>query len=430
LLTAAGLRALYRPPRPVTEQELVAGRIQVLERAVEASPGDLNARLALAESLSSAGRTDAYLEQLQAVLALDPTNDDARESLASAYLARKDGTSAEEHYRKILQRDPRNAMAQNGLTMSYLYQRRSREALASARKALALKPADPLLQFGLGWAAMQRATVTRDQAKQQRHYSIAVEQFERVARLWRRYPNLHFHLGSCYAKLQNNNLAVRHLEQAVKQMPGDPRPVVLLARAYKSGTEREKALALMEDYVARHPDNAEAQDLLGELLVNSVKPEDRERMIKAHEAAVRLAPKRSAYCLHLGAAYLRTADLKEASLAYSEAARLDPNDPTPFQQLAAVYTRLGDPDRAARAAELANKLVYNEKLLQELEMRAQLHPREVGTHLMLADRYRELKSHSAAQDEYEAVLEVDPANKRAAEGLRQSRMEMTREGAP
>src|SRR5207253_1155744 len=78
------------------------------------------------------------------------------------------------------------------------------------------------------------------------------------------------------------------------------------------------------------------------------------------EQAARLAPRNPLFQERLGRAYLQANDLAKARPAFETAIRLDPNRSFAYQQLAVLYVRLGDKTRAAKIAQAAKEMEFNE----------------------------------------------------------------------
>ena len=112
----------------------------------------------------------------------------------------------------------------------------------------------------------------------------------------------------------------------------------------------------------------------------------------------------------LGGAFYRVGDMQAARVIFENVTRLDPQQAYPFQQLALIYTRLGQPKLAATAAKIATALTFNEQQLDQVQEILKKHPENINLHLILAKRYHELHMEGPARDEYIAILKLDPKN--------------------
>jgi cytochrome c-type biogenesis protein CcmH/NrfG len=106
-----------------------------------------------------------------------------------------------------------------------------------------------------------------------------------------------------------------------------------------------------------------------------------------------------------------------AQQAFTEAIRLNPNTPAPYQQLSSIYSRRGDKVMAAEMARLADGMLFNEQQQHRIERLSQENPKNVSLHLILAERYRNLGLVTMARSQYLLALRYDPRNARAKSGL-------------
>ena len=98
---------------------------------------------------------------------------------------------------------------------------------------------------------------------------------------------------------------------------------------------------------------------------------------------------------------------------------MDPNRVYPYQQLSAVYTRLGDRRKASLAARTAVQMTFNDQQLKRLAAESSADPRNEDLHVILANRYQQLGMMSAAKDELLMILKVNPKSRLAHRELAQ-----------
>ncbi len=117
-----------------------------------------------------------------------------------------------------------------------------------------------------------------------------------------------------------------------------------------------------EHRVAKNPDDAEANFLLGEAYYNARKY---TKAVQSYEWAIRIDPDDSRYYMGLGAAYSYLFKYKEAAEAYKQAIRIGPEDKWAHHQLGSVYNFLNDRDSALEQYTILKKLgtVLADKLL-------------------------------------------------------------------
>jgi tetratricopeptide (TPR) repeat protein len=135
-----------------TQQKAISspeGRaIDNLRRMVLGSPGNVNARVKLAEALAYSGRLDESIEQFQAALKLDPETIAALSGLATIAMERKDYKTAESYWLKVVglldtksaaTGDPRLDQAYYGLGVTYVDTKRYEEAVQAFKEALRIR---------------------------------------------------------------------------------------------------------------------------------------------------------------------------------------------------------------------------------------------------------------------------------------------------
>jgi tetratricopeptide (TPR) repeat protein len=149
LVLAAYLGYSYWTTTQQKELSSPEGRaIDNLRRMVLGSPGNVNARVKLAEALAYSGRLDESVEQFQAALKLDPETVAALSGLATIAMERKDYKSAESYWLKVIALldtksaatgDPRLEQAYYGIGVTYIDTKRYEEAVQALKEALRIK---------------------------------------------------------------------------------------------------------------------------------------------------------------------------------------------------------------------------------------------------------------------------------------------------
>jgi tetratricopeptide (TPR) repeat protein len=156
------------------------------------------------------------------------------------------------------------------------------------------------------------------------------------------------------------SLAALHLQQhqpreaeavfaaAQKLAPDAP----LLVRSYADFLadtgRRPQGEKLIDDYVARHPDDGNAYVLKGEFVSKVAGPEAAEPLFRK---ASELDPKDARPLLFLGDQYSRMAQWAKAAEVYQEAAKRDPANAVPKKRLADVYMLQNKVAEARRVIE-------------------------------------------------------------------------------
>ena len=66
---------------------------------------------------------------------------------------------------------------------------------------------------------------------------------------------------------------------------------------------------------------------------------------------------------------------------------------------------------------MATSMAANENQLHQIQLLSTQYPDDINLHLILADRYMDLKQPGPAKDEYSQALKIDPKNGRAKKGM-------------
>jgi Flp pilus assembly protein TadD len=144
-----------------------------------------------------------------------------------------------------------------------------------------------------------------------------------------------------------------------------------------------------EQAIARNPEDADAQNNLGQTLVRLDKVSD---AIAKFERAVVLAPTKSAFHFNLAQARGSLGQWDRAIPEYREAARLAPDDHTVRFSLATALQKKGDVAAA----------------IPEYQRAIALNPGEPGFHLSLGQSLEQVGRTSEATREYETYIRLAP----------------------
>ncbi len=156
-------------------------------REVDLDPRDVEASVALSQSLRSLGRHRDAAETIQAALIVDPNNLNALLEISRAWIGMNQGFYAIEPARKAASLAPRDWRPVGLLAVAYEQAQRDDEALAAHRQAVALAPDEPgaLSNYGMFLAArgdlpgaetvLRRATASpRANAKVRQNLALVV----------------------------------------------------------------------------------------------------------------------------------------------------------------------------------------------------------------------------------------------------------------
>jgi tetratricopeptide (TPR) repeat protein len=395
-----------------------AMQIADMRKAVAMNPGNLQAHQALAALYQRYNMPDLFLGEIETLARLEPRDQTVQLTLASTYGALKKWPQAIERYLAIVKAWPDSAPGWQGLSVTFYSLKQYQRAMWAAQHALHLQPDDPRNRFGMAASSIEWAIQSSRMGLHSEVIDSAQQELTKLLPEWPDKAGIHFLLGRAYTALNKMDLAVQHLEEANRLQPDSPDIAYGLGHLYLRQQRRAEGRKVVERALTAYPDNADLVELLGQLWQDSGEPGADAQTLVRFEQAARLASKNPAFQERLGSATLRANNIAQARLAFETAIRLDPNRPYPYQQLAVIYTRLGDKPRAAKIAEAAREMEFNAQQLKHLQSLVFTHPKNVALHLALADRYRDLGLRSMAQDEYLEAKQLDPKNAHADKELK------------
>ena len=122
--------------------------------------------------------------------------------------------------------------------------------------------------------------------------------------------------------------------------------------AYQNG-DSVKAMANLQDAVAKKDDLVMARSMLGDLYRAKGSHDDYEAAREQYEAVAKLDPYEYLNHYHLGLVYQLLERLQDATVSYLNALNLKPEDAKSNMQLGTVYYQLNQPKEALKYAERA-----------------------------------------------------------------------------
>jgi tetratricopeptide (TPR) repeat protein len=388
------------------------------QAAVAANPGDLKARWDLADTYQRLRLLDLAAAELDEIVKLAPDDRHAAIAAADTRFALGDMDKALAKYEAITSRWPDFASGWQGMAATYYQQRDFRGATRAARRAVKLEPENMNHRYVMATAILQSVQESPTPQVYAPLLAAARLELEKLLKTWPVPGEIHFRLGGTFTLMRDFPSALKHFRAAAKEMPTRPDVTTNLIETLMATGSHEEALKVVDKAIDDGMKIPPLFDLQGRLYQKMTSETARSKAINSFEEAVKLQPDNPYYLERLGGELARANRLEEARKALERALLLNPERAFPYQQLSAVYTRLGDTKRASNAARMATRMVYNEQQLRRLEELGMAHPEDPTIHIELGDRYRQLKMAGAAKEKYLLVLQLDPNNKRANEGLK------------
>jgi tetratricopeptide (TPR) repeat protein len=293
-----------------------------LLKAIDLNPNFQAPYFTLAQLYVSAGKRQAALDRLNALI--------ARTNSAVAYFqigaiqeAATNYAAARDAYEMAIKRAPEMNLALNNL--AYLYSEFLGDidkALADAQKARELMPEDPSTADTLGWILYKKGD-----------YARALPLLTESATKMVAEPEVRFHLGMTQYMLGNEEAARSALEgaaQSTKEFPGKEQARQRLAvLAVNVKATDPKTIGDLETNFADHPNDP---------IVAS----------------------------RLAAIYQRDGKFQKAASTYEQVLKLNPQNPFAMSQLAQLYATLKDQKKALEMAKQAHIVAPNDGLISAL----------------------------------------------------------------
>jgi len=317
-----------------------------------------------------AGKYDAAVEAFTKAIAADPKDYTAHFNLALAYtFLHKDAEGIAE-YRKTLELKPGLYEAQLNGGILLMRQKNPADALPLFEGAADQRPKEYRPRYYLAEAQLQTGDFTKAEA----NYRLALEIDPKSANA---------ELGLAHALAQQGKLsdADPHFHQAARLEPKYREYLLELAEFYEKNQQAPAAIAIYKEF----PDNAAAQEQLGELLLENKQYADAIPSLEAAYAKDPTQANRAA----LAASYIFAGQLEKATPLLDQAVAADPSN----YDLRMMYARaLRDRKQFPAAA----KQFYEAARLKPAESKTwdQL----AGMLFMMGDYEQSLQAYAKAHD--------------------------------
>jgi tetratricopeptide (TPR) repeat protein len=322
-----------------------------------ASSSSASARAELGSALLAAGLADEAVAELEAAVALDPSNVGAVVALGRAHLRRKDIRAAGRTLEGALARGLDAAPVYAALADVYEAGGYVENAIPAMRLAIARDPSNELYHVRYGMLL----TDTKAPAAAVIRLREALAEFPRSSRLW---------LALGIAEL-NDGKSEDAEKSFARSLELDPRSVPALAYLGTVRAERglyAEAVAFYERAVAAGPELAVPYYLAADALLKQTVV-DEPRAMKYLRRAIELEPDFASAHLALARLHVRAERWAEAAAEFEQVVRLDPDLAEAHYQLGRVYTRLKRTAEASAALAKFKELSEAQKEKKESDRR-------------------------------------------------------------
>lgn len=284
-----------------------AETVAVLQRAIAANPGSVNARVALVNLHLRERDTRAALNAAQEASAAAGKDSRVLEALGRAQLAAGDTNQAIDTFNRLAAAEPKSIVPLTRLAAAYVSRKEHDKAAEALVRAKAIAPAD--------------VNVTRD-------------------------------LALLYLILQKPDQALAEAKALQSAAPKSAAGFLLEGDIHAHGKELPAAEKAYRDGLRREPASSAAGVKLHSVLVGSGKKADADALARKWVAD---HPKDSAFRAYLGEQALRARDYKSAANQYEAVIAQQPDNALALNNLAWSLGQLNDP-RALGFAERALKI--------------------------------------------------------------------------
>lgn len=224
----------------------------------------------------------------------------------------------------------------------------------------------------------------------------------------------HIGRGDVLMAMELYQPAAEAYQKALGLQPGNLALNLKLATAYVRDNQAALAEPLLQEILAREPNNATALLLYGDLLLARG---DASGAISRYDLAYRRGLSADAL-LKLAGAYLAAGQVAEAKKRYEDAVRVFPYRSEGHLGLGDVYASLGDKDRALASYRQALQRAVAVSLKEAIARKiVGLDPADLRTRYLLAGYFRDQYKYDGAIPQYEEILKRSPGNLDALVGL-------------
>ena len=191
---------------------------------------------------------------LERAVALDPEDADAWTNLGAVAGQEKNYDVALQCFQQAIRVKPTHLLALQNLVMLYRWQGHLDLAEQAIKNAIAAEPNDAEFHFALGMlmAAQER-------------FEDARQELERTLQLRPEDSTALNNLGVVYLRLGRQSEALNDFERCTRIAPDYDRPYLNIALIYQQAGQNQKARAALQEFVTRHPDNAEIRKAMQDL---------------------------------------------------------------------------------------------------------------------------------------------------------------------
>jgi tetratricopeptide (TPR) repeat protein len=259
---------------------LAAGDYATAERGFQSvlrqQPGNIAALSNLGVIYSRTSRADQAIAVYQRALKLSPDDKAILLNVGLVYLRQEAHSRALAYFARVVALDPQNLQARQLLAVCRVYTGQMAPAIQDLEALCAGAPRDEGILFLLGFAYLKNHDTEKAKAIFQQMFEAAgaeraqfllgkanyeatlfpqaEERFLEVLKLDPKFLGVHLELGKVYISLRRTDDAVRELELALKENPGDADASYFLGGLLAQGERYKEAIPYLERAKKAKPD--------------------------------------------------------------------------------------------------------------------------------------------------------------------------------
>lgn len=308
---------------------------------LQLDPQHAGAHANLGAVLARLGEYEAAVKSYEQALRLNPQLTPVLFNLGVAHYRAGQYAEAAETLKRFLSAQPDSWQAQQLRGLALVELGRDEEAVPLLEASLDHNAQDVSLLFGLGLAYLRlqrpavKTMIERLAAtaaglpfshllKGQNYladsdYQHASEALEAAAKLSTELPRLYFSLGVAYLRTGRNAEAIRAFERELQRLSRDYWTLYYLAFLHEAEGRLDAARERLQQVLALQPRSADANALLGKVLLKQGKAKE---AVPPLETAVAQNPQDANLRFQLGRAYQQSGRGQDAAREFAEAQRL------------------------------------------------------------------------------------------------------------
>ncbi|MGA3041217.1 MAG: tetratricopeptide repeat protein [Bryobacteraceae bacterium] len=306
-------------------RDLAAGEYDAAERGFQSvlrgQPRHIAALSNLGVIYSRTNRADRAITVYRRALRVSPDDKAILLNLGLVYLKRDDHARALPLFARVVAIDPQHLQARQLLAVCRVYTGQLEPAIRELETLRATAPRDENVLFLLGFAYLKNHDAGRAKAIFELMFEAAgparaqflmgkanyeatlflqaEEAFHEALRLAPKFPGVHFELGKVYISLRQNDDAIRELELALKENPGDADANYFLGARMVQDSRYAEGIPYLERARKMKPDFWASYFYLGKARLRLEQPADAVVLL---QRAVELNPDEASAYYQLGRA--------------------------------------------------------------------------------------------------------------------------------